>query len=84
MTIQKNPLPQYFHVVLFVIQNFLKLNLEFSLCLIFILITSGSKRVRLNEMDNPTGRNYTPGIETEKLLRNTKHLRFGCPLRRPH
>ena len=60
MTIQKNPLPQYFHVVLFVIQHFPKLNLEFNLCLTFILITSGSKRVRLNEMDNPTGRNCTP------------------------
>ena len=45
MTIQKNPLPQYFHVVQFVIQNFPKLNLEFSLRLVFILITYGSKRV---------------------------------------
>ena len=71
-TIQKNPLPQYFHVVLFVNQHFPKLNLEFILCLIFILITSGMKKVvdwmkwtiRLAVIVRL--------IETEKLLRNTK------------
>ena len=73
MTIQKNPLPQYLHVVLLVIQYFPKLNLEFSLCLIFILITYGSKRV----IDWMKWTPIRPAqsvrlIETEKLLRNTK------------
>ena len=82
MTIQKNPLPQYFHVVQFVIQNFPKLNLEFSLRLVFILITYGSKRVINWQKWTP----IRPAlivrlIETEKLLRDTKDLSSGCPLR---
>ena len=82
MTIQKNPLPQYFHVVQFVIQNFPKLNLEFSLRLVFILITYGSKRV----IDWQKWTPIRPAlivrlIETGKLLRDTKDLSSGCPLR---